>query len=78
MKMAKAMGLNTIGTYVFWNLHEPRMGSYDFSDNNDIAAFVKIAQEKVCGLSFVPALMYVRNGNLAAIHFGYRISMDLW
>jgi beta-galactosidase len=46
MKMAKAMGLNTIGTYVFWNLHEPEKGQYDFSGNNDIAAFVKIAQEE--------------------------------
>ena len=24
MEMAKAMGLNTIATYVFWNVHEPR------------------------------------------------------
>lgn len=46
MRMAKAMGLNTIGTYVFWNLHEPEKGKYDFSGNNDIAAFVKIAQEE--------------------------------
>jgi beta-galactosidase len=46
MKMAKAMGLNTIGTYVFWNLHEPEKGQYNFSGNNDIAAFVKIAQEE--------------------------------
>ncbi|MCW3089411.1 MAG: beta-galactosidase [Ferruginibacter sp.] len=46
MKMAKAMGLNTIGTYVFWNIHEPQKGKYDFSGNNDIAAFVKIAREE--------------------------------
>ena len=46
MKMAKAMGLNTIGTYVFWNLHEPQKDKYDFSGNNDIAAFVKAAQEE--------------------------------
>ncbi|MES2649317.1 MAG: beta-galactosidase family protein [Bacteroidota bacterium] len=46
MQMAKAMGLNTIGTYVFWNIHEPQKGKYDFSGNNDIAAFVKIAQEE--------------------------------
>jgi beta-galactosidase len=46
MKMAKAMGLNTIGTYVFWNLHEPEKGTFDFNGNNDIAAFVKIAQEE--------------------------------
>lgn len=46
MKMAKAMGLNTIGTYVFWNLHEPQKGKFDFSGNNDVAEFVKIAQEE--------------------------------
>lgn len=46
MKMAKAMGLNTIGTYVFWNLHEPQKGQFDFTGNNDIAAFVKTAQEE--------------------------------
>lgn len=46
MKMAKAMGLNTIGTYVFWNAHEEQQGKYDFSGNNNIAEFVKIAQEE--------------------------------
>ncbi|MDI3321468.1 glycoside hydrolase family 35 protein [Pinibacter soli] len=46
MKMAKAMGLNTIGTYVFWNVHEPQKGQYDFKGNSNIAEFVKIAQEE--------------------------------
>lgn len=46
MKMAKAMGLNTIGTYVFWNAHEETPGKFDFKGNNDIAAFVKTAQEE--------------------------------
>jgi beta-galactosidase len=46
MKMAKAMGLNTIGTYIFWNVHEPVQGTYDFTGNNDIAEFVKIAKEE--------------------------------
>jgi beta-galactosidase len=46
MKMAKAMGLNTIGTYVFWNLHEPQKNTFEFSGNNDIAAFIKTAQEE--------------------------------
>lgn len=46
MQMAKAMGLNTIGTYVFWNLHEPQKDKFDFAGNNDIAGFVKIAQEE--------------------------------
>ena len=46
LKMAKAMGLNTVGTYVFWNVHEPQPGQYDFTGNNDVAAFVKMAQEE--------------------------------
>ncbi|MGN6180329.1 MAG: glycoside hydrolase family 35 protein, partial [Mucilaginibacter sp.] len=46
MRMAKAMGLNTIGTYVFWNLHEPQKGQFDFSGNNDIVEFIKIAREE--------------------------------
>lgn len=41
---AKAMGLNTITTYVFWNLHEPRPGVYDFAGQNDVAAFLREAQ----------------------------------
>jgi beta-galactosidase GanA len=46
MKKARAMGLNTITTYVFWNLHEPRPGVFDFSGNLDVAAFVRTAQEE--------------------------------
>ncbi|PJJ83555.1 glycoside hydrolase family 35 protein [Mucilaginibacter auburnensis] len=46
MKMAKAMGLNTIGTYVFWNVHEPEKGVFSFTGNNDIVEFVKIAQQE--------------------------------
>jgi beta-galactosidase len=45
-RMARAMGLNTITTYVFWNVHEPRPGVYDFSGNNDVAEFVKEAGEE--------------------------------
>jgi beta-galactosidase len=46
MKMAKAMGLNTIATYVFWNAEEPEEGHFDFKGNNDIAEFVRIAKEE--------------------------------
>jgi beta-galactosidase len=45
-RMAKAMGLNTVTTYVFWNVHEPRPGVYDFSGNNDVAEFVREAQQE--------------------------------
>ena len=47
LRMAKAMGLNTIATYVFWNYHEVRRGVFDFrTGNRDLAAFVKTAQEE--------------------------------
>lgn len=46
LKMAKAMGLNAITTYVFWNVHEPQPGVYDFSGNNNVAEFVREAQEE--------------------------------
>jgi beta-galactosidase len=46
LRKAKAMGLNTITTYVFWNVHEPQPGVYDFSGNNDVAEFVREAQQE--------------------------------
>ena len=46
LKMAHAMGLNTISTYVFWNLHEPKPGVYDFSGQLDVAEFIREAQEE--------------------------------
>jgi len=42
---ARAMGLNTICTYVPWNLHEPRPAQFDFSGALDAAAFLRLAQE---------------------------------
>jgi len=46
LKMAKAMGLNTIATYVFWNVHEPTPGHYNFAGNSDVAAFIRAAHEE--------------------------------
>jgi beta-galactosidase len=46
LHMAKAMGLNTIATYVFWNYHEPEKGKYNFKDNADIAEFCRLAQKE--------------------------------
>lgn len=46
MKMLRALGLNTVCTYSFWNAHEPRPGEYHFEDNLDIATFLRIAQEE--------------------------------
>lgn len=41
----KALGANTVETYIPWNLHEPVEGTYDFEGLKDIEAFVKLAQE---------------------------------
>ncbi len=46
LRMAKAMGLNAVTTYVFWNAHEPSPGVFDFSGNLDIAEFVREAQQE--------------------------------
>ncbi len=46
LKMARAMGLNAVTTYVFWNEHEPVPGVYDFSGNNDVAEFIREAQQE--------------------------------
>lgn len=41
----KALGMNTICIYAFWNIHEQRPGEFDFTGNNDIAAFCRLAQK---------------------------------
>jgi beta-galactosidase len=46
LQKARAMGLNTISTYVFWNLHEPKAGTYDFSGQLDVAEFIREAQQE--------------------------------
>ena len=46
MRKMRAMGLNTLCMYSFWNLHEPRPGRFDFSGNLDIAAFIRTAREE--------------------------------
>lgn len=46
LKMAKAMGLNTIATYVFWNFQEPEKGHFRFTGDADVAEFVREAQEE--------------------------------
>ncbi|WP_432164720.1 glycoside hydrolase family 35 protein [Streptomyces sp. bgisy031] len=39
----RAMGVNTIETYVAWNVHEQVRGQFDFAGRNDLAAFVRTA-----------------------------------
>lgn len=41
----KAMGCNTVETYVPWNMHEPKKGTFNFTGILDIKAFITIAEE---------------------------------
>ena len=45
IKMCKALGMNTVCLYVFWNIHEQQEGKFDFSGNNDVAAFCRLCQK---------------------------------
>ena len=47
LKMAKAMGLNAVATYVFWNYHETAPGVWDWTTGNrNIKQFVQTAAEE--------------------------------
>lgn len=45
IKLCKALGMNTICLYVFWNAHEPQPGVYDFTGQKDLAAFCRLCQD---------------------------------
>ncbi len=46
LQMAKAMGLNTICAYLFWNQVEPERGKFDWTGQADGAEFCRIAQQE--------------------------------
>lgn len=46
LKMAKAMGLNTVCAYLFWNQIEQNPGKFDWSGQADVAEFCRVAQEE--------------------------------
>lgn len=45
LEKLKALGCNTVETYIPWNLHEKEKGKFDFSGMLDIERFVRLAQE---------------------------------
>lgn len=47
LKMMKAMGLNAVATYVFWNNHEVAPGKWDWTTGSrNIRAFLKAASDE--------------------------------
>ena len=45
IEMCKALGMNTICLYVFWNIHEQTPDNFDFEGQNDVAEFCRLAQK---------------------------------
>ena len=55
IKMAKAMGCNTISAYIFWNYHETEEGVWDFeSGNRNISRFIELVEENEMWLIIRP------------------------
>ena len=45
IQMCKSLGMNAVCIYIFWNIHEQREGQFDFTGNNDVAEFCRLAQK---------------------------------
>ena len=45
IRMCRALGMNTVCLYVFWNIHEQREGEFDFTGQNDVAEFCRLCQK---------------------------------
>ncbi|MEG1729667.1 MAG: beta-galactosidase [Bacteroidaceae bacterium] len=45
-QMMKGMGLNTVATYVFWNIHEQEPGKWNFKGDYNLAEYIKTAGEE--------------------------------
>ena len=45
IQMCKALGMNAVCIYIFWNIHEQQEGVFDFTGQNDVAEFCRLAQK---------------------------------
>lgn len=66
-RMLKAMGLNTVATYVFWNFHEPKESVWDFTGDRNLAEFIKTAGEK--GLMVSNSKLFHHPKTLGSLRF---------
>lgn len=44
IKLCKALGMNTVCLYTFWNAHEPKQDQFDFTGQNDLREFIKLCE----------------------------------
>jgi len=45
IQLCKAMGMNTVCIYLFWNSHEQKQDVFNFEGQNDVAEFVRLIQK---------------------------------
>ncbi len=45
LEKLKAMGCNTVETYIPWNMHEPRKGEFCFEGMLDVEEFIRLAKD---------------------------------
>jgi beta-galactosidase len=46
LRLCKAMGMNAVCAYLFWNYHEWEPGQFEWSGQADVAEFCRMAQEE--------------------------------
>ena len=62
IEMCKALGMNTICIYIFWNIHEQEEGKFDFPVRMILQLSAVRHRNTVCMSLSVPVRMYVRSG----------------
>ena len=92
LKKSKEAGLNAIDVYVFWDIHEPIQGIYDFeSDQANLPLFLKLASQYdlyvilrlgpyvcyYCIIYIYILYRYVLNGILEVFQSGFYLNLEL-
>ena len=70
LQLCRAMGLNTVCAYLFWNFHEWEQGKFDWSGQADAAEFCRIAQEEGLWVILRPTRTPAPSGRWAACRGG--------
>jgi beta-galactosidase len=70
LQMCRAMGLNAVCAYLFWNFHERTPGAYDWSGQADAAEFCRMAQEEGLWVILSRVPMPARSGTAAGCRGG--------
>jgi len=93
MQRMKALGLNCVTMYTFWNVHEEVEGSVSFTSEGDVTAFLDTAQGEgllvllrpgpyICGeweFGGLPAWLLAKPGiQLRTYHDEYIAAVDKW